>query len=327
MAVSCVRVAREDGERTRRCLDDAGLLDRDYQIVEEDGWLYIPVVSPETVPDRMEVVEREVGVRETQQMPTDLLEEEPSYERLGDIVILHEDDRDRATEIAEAIMASDLRAKTVVNRASEIRGVERIRQWDVVAGNGTETVHREFGCEFALDVGTVYFSPRLATERHRVVEQVRQEERVFDMFAGVGPFVIPMAKRGAECIAVDINEAAIEYLRENVARNDVEERVTTVHGDVREVTGEYVDWADRVLMNLPHSADEFIETAVQLAGEECVLHFYDIQPVEDPFQAGEMAIREAASPTYEVAIETRRVVRSYSPLEVNVCLDVRLNRR
>jgi tRNA (guanine37-N1)-methyltransferase len=203
---------------------------------------------------------------------------------------------------------------------------ERVREWEVLAGNGTETVHREYGCEYAVDIASVYFSPRLATERHRVAEQVRAGERAFDMFAGVGPFVIPFAKRGTEAVGVDINETAVDYLRENARRNGVADRVRAVAGDVREVAADYPDWADRIVMNLPHTADEFLDTAVSLAGDDCTLHYYDIQHEDDPFGPGETAIRDAVDSAYEVAVETRRTVRSYAPHELNVCLDVRLTR-
>jgi tRNA (guanine37-N1)-methyltransferase len=188
------------------------------------------------------------------------------------------------------------------------------------------TVHREYGCAYEVDLEAVYFSPRLATERRRVTEQVADGERFFDMFAGVGPFVIPAAKRGADAVGVDLNEVAVEYLRRNAERNGVAERVTAIHGDVREVEG-YDDWADRIVMNLPHSADAFLETAVALASDDCTIHYYDIQPDDDPFGPGERAIRAAAEPAYDVSVETRREVRSYAPHEENVCLDVRLQRR
>jgi tRNA (guanine37-N1)-methyltransferase len=343
MEVPCVRVAREDGEATRRALAERDALSAEFEITVEDGRLYIPVADPGAVPEGYEVVDHDVPVRERPEMPADILGYEPSYERLGGIVILDEDDPGRAAEIAEAVMDSALPVETVVNRASEIRGDLRVREWEVLAGESTETVHREYGFEYALDLAAVYFSPRLATERRRVTEQVREGEHVFDMFAGVGPFVIPAAARGAEAVGVDLNERAIEYLRENARRNGVEGRVTAIAADVRDVvagsSGErrssedvrdvipgYEDWADRLVMNLPHSADEFLDSAVALASEECVVYYYDIQHEDDPFGPGERAIREAAEPEYGVRVEERRVVRSYAPHELNVCLDVRLSR-
>ena len=324
MGVPCVRVPPEEGEATRLALADLDALDPDHDIDVEEGWLYIPV-DPASVPSTYEVVEHNVPERDTQTVPADLLSFSPTYERLGDIAILDEDDPDRAHLAAEAIVHSDLPVETVVNRASKVKGDLRVRDWEVLVGEDTETVHREYGCEYLLDIATVYFSPRLATERRRVTEQVTAGECTFDMFAGVGPFVVPFAKRGADCVGVDLNEAAVEYLRENARRNDVEDRVTAIHGDVREVAPDYKGWADRVVMNLPHSADEFLDTAVLLAGEECILHYYDIQHEDDPFGPGEVAIRAAAEPEYEVEVETRHVVRSYAPHELNVCLDVWLS--
>ncbi|ELZ84200.1 hypothetical protein C455_00817 [Haloferax larsenii JCM 13917] len=327
MNVPCVRVPRESGEETRKQLADADLLDHDHQISVVDGDLYIPVVDADAVPSEFEVVEYEAPDRDTQTNPADILGFEPSYERLGDVVILDEDDDKRAREIADAIVASDLRAETVVNRASKIKGELRVRDWDVLVGDSTETVHREYGHEFHLDIASVYFSPRLATERHRVVEQIRPGEHVFDMFAGVGPFAIPAAATGAEVVACDLNESAIEYLRENADRNDVSDRITAIQGDVREVAADYEGWAERLVMNLPHSANEFVETAVKLAADECVVHFYDIQHEDDPFGPGLDAIRDAAEPAFEVEVLEEKVVRSYAPHEYNVCLDVRLTRR
>jgi tRNA (guanine37-N1)-methyltransferase len=339
MSVRCVRVARENGEAIRQLLAEADALSEEHEIEVSSGEIHLPLdpatdsatidsilASGRDIDPEIDVIEREPPRRDSQSIPADMLDFEPSYERLGEIVIIDEDDDDRAQVIAEAVLESDLPAKTVVNRASPIEGELRIRQWDVVGGNGTETVHREHGCAFELDIAEVYFSPRLATERHRVVEMIKPDERVFDMFAGVGPFVIPAAKRGAECVGVDLNETAINYLRRNAERNGVADRVTAIHDDVREVAG-YAEWADRIVMNLPHSADEFLDTAISLAGQECLLHYYDIQPESDPFGPGERAIREAAEPTYDVGIETRHGVRSYAPHELNVCLDARLRRR
>jgi tRNA (guanine37-N1)-methyltransferase len=328
MAVSCVRVPRHDGETARRALADRNLIAAGYEIDLEDGYLYIPL-SPDAdvdaIPERFDVVDRDPDERVTQTLPADLLGFEPSYERLGDIAIVDEDDAGRARALADALVESGLPVDTVVNRASPIEGELRIREWELLAGEDTETVHREYGSAFEVDVAEVFFSPRLATERHRVVEQVSDGECVFDMFAGVGPFVVPAAARGADCVGVDLNGAAVASLRRNAERNDVADRVTAIHGDVREVSG-YDDWADRIVMNLPHSAEGFLDTAVALASDDCVVHYYDIQDESDPFGPGERAVRAAALPAYHVTVETRRDVRSYAPAQRNVRLDVRLSR-
>jgi tRNA (guanine37-N1)-methyltransferase len=328
MELPCVRVRPREGETTRQALSAAEVLDEDYEITVEDGWLYVPVTDREAEPlAEYTVVDRDVPPREEQTLPDDLLGFAPSYERIGDVAVIDEDgDRDdgRAREIADAIVASDLPVDSVINRASKVKGDLRVRDWEVLAGD-TRTVHREYGFEYAVDLATVYFTPRLATERHRVVEQVDAGERALDMFAGVGPFVIPFAASGAAAVGVDLNPAAVELMRENARRNGVADRLTAIEGDVRDLDG-YDDWADRLVMNLPHSANEFLDAAVRLAGDDCVLHYYDIQHEDDPFGPGERAIRAAAEPAYDVSVETRQIVRSYAPHERNVCLDVRLTR-
>ncbi|ELZ48523.1 hypothetical protein C463_00620 [Halorubrum californiense DSM 19288] len=331
MSVPCVAVDRERGERVRSRLADADALDGDHEIAVEDDTIYIPVSGRDRVPADLadRIVERAAAARDRPTTPAEILGYEPSLERLGDIVIVDEDDDERAREIAEAVMASDVPCGTVLNRASPIEGELRVRRWDVLAGDGTETVHREYGHEFALDVAAVYFSPRLATERHRVVEQVEPGESAIDMFAGVGPYAVPMGTRGADVVACDLNERAVEFLRENAERNGVADAVTAVAGDVRDLAtgpGSHADTADRLVMNLPHSADEFLDTAVALAGDDCVVHYYDIQHEDDPFGPGRRAIETAAGDAYAVEVETERVVRSYAPHEYNVCLDVRLTR-
>ncbi|MDR5657162.1 class I SAM-dependent methyltransferase family protein [Halodesulfurarchaeum sp. HSR-GB] len=326
MTVPCVAVERQAGEATRQRLAEAGLLATEWDIDVDGEQVYIPVTDPTAVPGDLHVVDHDAPERQTQQMPADLLGWEPSYERLGDLAIIDEDDPDRADAIADALWQSDLPIDGVLNRASKVKGETRTRDWDVLRGSSTQTVHREYGAEFLLDVDSVYFSPRLATERHRVVTQVEPDEQAFDMFAGVGPFVIPMAKRGATVIGTDVNEVAIDFLRENARRNGVEDRVTAIAGDVRDVAPEYENWADRLVMNLPHSADEFLDTAVSLAGEHARLHYYDIQHESAPFEPGEAAIRDAAEPEYEVSVRTRHEVRTYAPHEVNVVLDVDLDR-
>jgi len=342
MDVPCVAVAPECGEATRSALAEAGLLDDDHEIVVDDDTLYIPVSDADAAADAVadvagefETKTRDLPTRRGVRTPADILGFEPSLERIGDIVVIDEDDADRAAAIADAVLDSDLPVRSVLNRASKIKGECRVREWEVLAVDDaaddsdlapTETVHREYGHEFLLDLAAVYFSPRLATERHRVVDEIQSGEQVLDMFAGVGPFAIPAASRGAEVVAVDLNDTAVDYCRENARRNGVADAVTAIAGDVREVTDDYHDWADRLVMNLPHSANEFVDTAVALAGDDCTIHYYDIQHEDDPFAPGIEAIRTAAEPEYEVSVETEHVVRSYAPHELNVCLDVRLRR-
>jgi tRNA (guanine37-N1)-methyltransferase len=112
----------------------------------------------------------------------------------------------------------------------------------------TETIHKENGIRLKIDINKAYFSPRLQTERQRVIEQVKPGETVIDMFCGVGPYSIAIAKKAREVYAIDHNPAAIKLLKENIKLNKVT-NVKALKGDALELI-KTLPKADRIIMNL-----------------------------------------------------------------------------
>jgi len=51
------------------------------------------------------------------------------------------------------------------------------------------------------------------------VQLFEPEDIVADVFAGVGPFVVPAAKKGCAVFANDLNPNSVKYLKVNVADN------------------------------------------------------------------------------------------------------------
>lgn len=49
-------------------------------------------------------------------------------------------------------------------------------------------------------------------------------EVIADVFAGVGPFALPAAKRGCMVFANDLNPESVKWMRKNVERNHVRHR-------------------------------------------------------------------------------------------------------
>ncbi|MDZ7687966.1 MAG: class I SAM-dependent methyltransferase family protein [Halobacteriales archaeon] len=326
MESPCVRVPREEGEETRQRLADEGVLNRDLRIEGEDGYLYIPVTDApgEAV---FETEKRDFEERETETDASDILGYEPRFETVGDVALLEPEEDEEA---GDALVEADNGIVTALRVESPVEGEERTRRMSYVAGERkTTTVHREYGREFVVDLTNVYFTPRLAEERERVASQVREDETVFDMFAGVGPFTVAGAEREARVVASDINERAVELLRENAERNKVAERVEAYNEDARVVAERVAEdgGADRVYMNLPHTADEFLDSTMgALSDEGGVVHYYDIRHEDDLFEGAVEEIREAAGEAgYGVEVLERVVVRSYAPYDYNICVDVRLS--
>lgn len=72
-----------------------------------------------------------------------------------------------------------------------------------------------------FDFSKVYWNSRLHTEHDRLVQMFKPEDVVADVFAGVGPFVIPAAKKGCAVLANDLNPESAHWLAKNITTNHV----------------------------------------------------------------------------------------------------------
>lgn len=56
-----------------------------------------------------------------------------------------------------------------------------------------------------------------------MINRFNEKSVVFDIFAGVGPFVLPAIKlkKAKKCFANDLNPSSIQYLNENIDLNKV----------------------------------------------------------------------------------------------------------
>ena len=176
-----------------------------------------------------------------------------------------------------------------------------------------------------MDVREVYFSPRLATERKRVMESVENGEKILDMFCGIGPFPIVIAKnKNVDITAVDINESAIHYLDENIRLNKLKGTIKTYCGDVREVSKSFKTKFDRIIMNLPGLAYTFLDVSINLIEDGGIINYYEFS---DSYEQGINRIKEAcdnAGKQFEI-INTRKV-KSTSPGEWHVAIDAKIKK-
>jgi tRNA (guanine37-N1)-methyltransferase len=238
-----------------------------------------------------------------------------SFDTVGSIAIVKMEDEvaPYAAKIGKAIMATQVSIKTVCMDSGVIDQF-RTRNVKVVAGEKTtETIHKEYGLTFKVDVARAFFTPRLATERQAVAKQVKPGEVVIDMFAGIGPFSIMIAKTGSPRIvyAIDMNPDAIELMKENIALNKATS-VSPMLGDAREVVPR-LEKADHVVMNLPHDGRGFIGEAIRALKPGGVIHFYEITE-EDEVQKSLDEIADAARREGRLMKElARRRIKSYSP--------------
>ncbi|MCW3131933.1 MAG: class I SAM-dependent methyltransferase family protein [Candidatus Methanospirare jalkutatii] len=308
----CVCVEKRRGEEVRRILREHALLNGRAKVVAEGNLLFFPLKEAPSEEIMLKLKDASVFRRvfEVREEEKDITAEKLpkfSYEIVGDIALLElsKEDKDVSESpqgkfsefsevseedlqrISDLILRRHKNVKVVALKASAVEGVFRKRRIRILKGEQrTETIHRENGCVFKLDLEKVYFNPKLASERKRVAEKVAAGECVVDMFAGVGTFSILIAKCSPESkvIAIDINPDAIFYLRENIRLNKVS-NVSAIQGDVREVSGKFAGVADRIIMNLPKESHFFLKDALRMLKNRGIIHFYTI---ESAYTADEM---------------------------------------
>jgi tRNA wybutosine-synthesizing protein 2 len=148
-------------------------------------------------------------------------------------------------------------------------------------------------------------------------EVVDPGERVFDMFAGIGYFTLPMAAAGAQVTATEINPDAFEYLLTNAVLNGVQDRIAAYRADCRDV--ETV--ADRVVMGY-YDAHEYLDAAIDAVDPGGVVHFHEAVPDDllwdRPVGHLETAADDAGR---DVAILDRRRIKTHSEGVYHVVLD------
>lgn len=249
-----------------------------------------------------------------------------SFDQVGDVAVLEipEELSKKEKVIARAVLKMAPHIKTVLKKAGPRAGKLRLRKMKVLLGKETETIHREHGCRFLVDPTRAYFSPRESTERLRVASKVKPGERVLVMFSGINPFGIVAAKAQPDCtvVGVELNKDAVRYADENVKLNQLKYRVENILGDVREVCpglGKF----DRIIMNLPESAWEYLDTALRCSGKGTVIHLYGISG-EGFRDLEERALDMARKSGKKVEVLEKRKVLPFGVRLWKACLDLRV---
>jgi tRNA (guanine37-N1)-methyltransferase len=232
--------------------------------------------------------------------------------------------------IGKAVLKAYKNVKTVLAKASVVSGVYRLREFETIAGeNRTVTLHKEHGCQYCVDVAKAYFSPRLSYEHNRVASLVNEGETVADLFAGVGPFAVLIGKthKTVKVYAVDMNPDAVEFLERNTRLNRVENRVYPILGDARQVVEQRLyGVADRVIMNLPEKAIEFVDAACKaLKPEGGVIHFYGFVDASNSVENLQTQFVKAVEKyDRKVVSVSSKLVRATAPYEWQTVMDAKI---
>lgn len=328
--VNCIRVPKAEGNPVRLRLRAADMLDLDHRIACEGNELIMPIKG-DSFEDFI-VFDHEL--EELEHLETDyrmLLPEEirdilpNSYDNIGDVTIVKLVDEllPMKHEIGEALMKVSSNTRCVL-LDSGVKGELRIRDLEIIAGKGpSETRHRESGVTIMTDPARVYYNPRLATERERVASMVKDGEVIIDMFAGVAPFPLTICRHAHPKIvyAIDLNHEAVEYAKQNIVINHFD-NIVAIEGDAREVI-RTLPIADRVVMNLPQIAQDFLPDALERTRSGGTVHMHKIMERADSERFCEDLVAEMKEKGLDCELSELRELKTYSPSASVYVLDIK----
>jgi len=350
----CAKVPKAHAEKAIILASKLKMVNKELEIQRDSDFVYIPLfrqpsekelealkkrapeckVSTYPFPERKKQVKTFVELLENE-LPSHLLASLPrAMDLVGDIAIIEiplELDAHKRV-IGETVLKTHKNAQTVLAKAGAISGTYRLREFSVIAGEPkTKTVHKEHGCKYYVDLAKVYFSPRLSHEHNRVASFVKDGETVVDLFAGVGPFSVLIAKtrENVKVYAIDANPYAIKFLKKNIRLNRVESQVYPILGDAKQVVKQrFSGIADRVIMNLPKKAMEFVDAACKVVKPTGgIVHFYSFVDASNTLEDVKLCFIDAVEKSGRKVedILFSRFVRATAPHEWQAVLDAKIH--
>ncbi len=342
-----ISVPVKDGETIRKILLTMELLDNSCKIISEDRVLYFPVkleLTKNQLATLNSAVSVDTGIRTFDVIPqdprtlVDALEGKlppeklallpRAYDLIGDIAVLEIPDEISSYSqlIGEVFHNIHSNFKTVLAKKGAVSGTTRVREYTLLAGEDrTKTIHTEYGCRLAVDVAKAYFSPRLLEEHNRIAQLVQTGEIVVDMFCGVGPFAIHITKNtDAKVIAIDINQSAIDLLCESIGLNKLVGTILPVVADAHDYVNSNELNIDRVIMNHPSGASDFVSDACSILKPSGIMHYYDFiggDTPEDTLKEKVVGLVEKEGRSVKKIGLVRRV-RDSAPYEFQMVADV-----
>ncbi|MBI5228972.1 class I SAM-dependent methyltransferase family protein [Candidatus Micrarchaeota archaeon] len=332
-----LRVEKKNAEKARKLLLEQGCLSEEFSTFSDSSFVYFPVCSKEIeLPFKAEFISTKFPKKTRQRGFHEILAESKKFTKrelalvprafdlIGDIALIEIPPalRKKGREIADALLKSSKRIKTVLAKAP-VRGRFRVRRAEFLGGEEkTETVYKEAGCVFKMDLAKVYFSPRLSFERARIVSLVKDGERILVPFAGVGSFPLTIAlRKQVKIVAIELNPHAVRFMHENLRLNRVGEKVLVIEGDAKELMPKFDGWANRIIMLLPEKGPEFLDAAVKAAAPDGVIHFYAFS---EKTQCNRLLKKIAAAckkNKRSFKVLNQRIVAEYSPKIVEFVID------
>jgi len=201
-----------------------------------------------------------------------------SYDAIGSIAVLKFRDSTlkEKKEIAKKLLEERKNIKTILEKVEKVKGKLRTIKTKFLAGKKTlETIHRESGCFFKLNIEKCYFSPRMSNDRLEIAKKI-SGGKVLCLFSGISPYPIIIGKYGKaeKIISIELGRDCNKYAKENVKLNKLENKISVIQGDVKKQIPKLKEKFDYIVMTRPQLKDTFLEDALKVAKQGTIIFYH-----------------------------------------------------
>ena len=315
-----LKVVETEAQKAKLFLEDCNALNDDFLPIKKAGFVLWPlnfevkgeIVLCEGLSSNR--VSRDYRLK----LPLELRNIAPrAFDIFGSMAIIKINDEimDFSDIISKTLLASNPNIDRVALDMG-VKGEFRIRKLVMIQGDSNFIgLHKENGLKLKLDVSKVYFSPRLAMERKRIVDYAVKGESILDAFAGASPFSVGLAKKGCTVTSIDSNPEAEKWSHENFKLNNIKredyEFINSKIEDVIQDLGVY----DRIIMNNPTNPLPYLEDLSSLLKPNGFIHLYKIVEKDEGFK-----VANHLKSGFKCVSE--RVVHPYSPQSSMMAFDI-----
>ncbi|MDR2967258.1 MAG: class I SAM-dependent methyltransferase family protein [Methanobacteriaceae archaeon] len=248
------------------------------------------------------------------------------WKKIGNILILDKNSKYESEKDLKRLL--DIHNVETIVKVKNIAGQFRTPSVEILIGNNTETIHKENGCLFKLDVSKVMWSKGNTNERFRIAKLVKSGDTIVDMFAGIGYFSIPIARHSQpkKIFSIEINPDSYHYLKNNIDLNKINikagyKRIEAILEDCKKIATELS--ADRVLMGYVKTTHHFLDVAIDCVNHGGIIHYHETVPEKLMNSRPYERIAKSAG-NREVEILDTNIIKKYSPGVVHIVVDARI---
>lgn len=195
------------------------------------------------------------------------------YKRLGDFIILRSNNL-LSPQLGEKILEIYQWCIGVYQHKTTI-GEGREPEMILLGGSSnTDILHKENGVLYHLDFKRITFSGGNRGLRKILVDAVKPEENLVDMFAAVGNLSLqPLYYNKNKGILIEKNEYTFGYLKKTMELNKISD-IILINDDCRNV--DIKNYADRIFMGY-HDVDKtHIAKAIEISKDRAILHLHPL---------------------------------------------------